>query len=101
MKHPVCVVVGVGEGNGAALARAFARAGMAIALLARRTSFTSNLARELPDARAYACDVSDASSIARTFGSIRADMGDPSVLISNAGSGLWGDVESVSLDAFE
>lgn len=101
MKDPVCAIVGVGEGNGAALARAFARSGMATALLARRTDFTSNLARELSDARAYACDVSDPSSVTRTFAAIRAEMGDPTVLIYNAGSGVWGDIESVRLDDFE
>ena len=53
MRKPVCVVVGVGEGNGAALAREFAGAGMAVALLARRTEVSRNLAQELPDARAY------------------------------------------------
>jgi NAD(P)-dependent dehydrogenase (short-subunit alcohol dehydrogenase family) len=101
MKDPVCAIVGVGEGNGASLARAFARGGMATALLARRTDFTANLARELPDARAYACDVADTSSVARAFAAIRAEMGDPTVLVYNAGSGVWGDIESVSLDAFE
>jgi len=101
MKHPVCVIVGVGEGNGASLARAFAQGGMATALLARRTDFTRALAKELPGARAYACDVSDASSVARVFAAIRTDMGDPAVLVYNAGSGVWGDAESVSLDAFE
>jgi len=101
MKNPVCVIVGVGEGNGAALARAFARGGMATALLARRTDFTSSLAHELSGARAYTCDVSDASSVARTFAAIRTEMGDPVVLVYNAGSGVWGDVESVSLDDFE
>src|SRR5882672_3584506 len=34
---PVCAVVGVGPGNGAALARRFAAEGFAVALLARRT----------------------------------------------------------------
>lgn len=101
MGHPVCVIAGVGEGNGAALARAFARAGMAIALLARRIDFCSHLARELPEARAYACDVSDASSVSHTFASIRSEMGNPAVLVYNAGSGVWGDVESISLEAFE
>lgn len=101
MKQPVGVIVGVGEGNGAALARAFARDGMAIALLARRTEFTGQLARELPGARAYACDVSDASAVARTFAAIRTDMGNPAVLVYNAGSGVWGDVESVGLADFE
>ena len=101
MKTPVCVVVGVGEGNGAALARAFARAGMAVALLARRTEFTSDLARELPDARPYACDVSDPVSVAQAFAAIRTEMGDPATLIYNAGAGVWGDVESITASDFE
>jgi NAD(P)-dependent dehydrogenase (short-subunit alcohol dehydrogenase family) len=48
----VCVVVGVGPGNGAALARRFAAEGYAVALLARRTEFTQKLAGDLPGARA-------------------------------------------------
>jgi NAD(P)-dependent dehydrogenase (short-subunit alcohol dehydrogenase family) len=101
MRKPVCAVVGVGEGNGAALARAFARTGMAVALLARRTDFTSDLARELSDARPYACDVSDPSLVAQAFATIRTEMGDPATLVYNAGSGVWGDVESITLDDFE
>jgi len=101
MTKPVCAVVGVGEGNGAALARAFSDAGMAVALLARSTVFTSKLANELPDARAYACDASDPISVADAFASIRQDLGDPATLVYNAGSGVWGDVETISLDGFE
>lgn len=101
MAKPVCVIVGVGEGNGAALARAFAREAMAVALLARSTDFTEALASELGDARAYSCDVSDAPSVAAAFASIRSDLGDPTVLVYNAGSGVWGDVETITLGGFE
>ncbi len=101
MAKLVCVVVGVGEGNGAALARAFACEGMALALLARNTDFTIKLAEELGDARAYPCDVSKPDAIAEAFARIRADLGDPATVIYNAGSGSWGDVESISLEAFE
>lgn len=101
MSKPVCVVAGVGEGNGAALARAFSEEGMAVALLARDTDFTGGLAVELAGSRAYACDVSDAASVKTTFDAIRRDMGDPETLVYNAGSGVWGDVESISLDDFE
>ena len=101
MARPVCVVVGVGEGNGAALARAFAGEGMAVALLARGTGFTAALAEELGDARAYACDVSDPDSIAEAFARIRDELGDPATVLYNAGSGTWGDVETIGLDDFE
>jgi NAD(P)H-hydrate repair Nnr-like enzyme with NAD(P)H-hydrate epimerase domain len=47
-QKPVCVVVGVGPGNGAAFARRFAAEGYAVALLARSTGLTSGLAKELP-----------------------------------------------------
>lgn len=101
MSSPVCVVVGVGEGNGAALARAFSRTGMSVALLARRTEFTATLAKSLPEARAYACDVSDADSVAESFARIRVELGDPTTVVYNAGSGVWGDVESIDLESFE
>ena len=43
MGKPVCVVVGVGPGNGAALARRFHAEGFAVALLARSTELSSAL----------------------------------------------------------
>jgi NAD(P)-dependent dehydrogenase (short-subunit alcohol dehydrogenase family) len=101
MSKPLCVIAGIGEGNGAALARAFSNEGMAVALLARGTDFAAKLAEELPDSRAYACDVSDAASVAETFDRIRRETGDPETVVYNAGSGVWGDVESIDLDGFE
>jgi len=101
MATPVGVIVGVGEGNGAALARAFAKAGMRLALLARQSRLSEELAAALPDARAYACDVSDAASVADTFARIRSELGDPATVVYNAGSGVWGDVESIDPESFE
>ncbi len=55
MNKPVCVVIGVGVGNGAAIARKFSEAGYKVALLARTLEFTSKLAGELNDAIAVTC----------------------------------------------
>ena len=96
MGKPVCVIVGVGPGNGAAFARRFSDGGFAVALLARKLELTNQLAAELPDAKAYACDVTDNSSIERAFGAIRQNLGEVDVLIYNAGSGSWGTVEEVT-----
>jgi NAD(P)-dependent dehydrogenase (short-subunit alcohol dehydrogenase family) len=74
---------------------------MALALLARGKELTGRLAEELGDAQAYACDAADPTSIAEAFASIREDLGDPAVLIYNAGSGDRGAAESIPLDAFE
>lgn len=44
-KQPVCVVIGVGPGNGAAFARRFGLSGYQVALLARQTDYTNALAK--------------------------------------------------------
>jgi len=93
---PVCTVLGVGPGNGAAFARRFASEGYTVALLARTTELSGNLASSLPDARAYACDVTDAGSIERAFDAIRRDLGEVQVLVYNAGSGVWGSIEEAT-----
>lgn len=96
MTKPVCVVIGVGAGNGAALARRFASEEYSLALLARSKEFSVKLASELGNARAYICDVSDSEAIKDTFGRIRKELGNVDVLVYNAGSGTWGNVEEVS-----
>jgi NAD(P)-dependent dehydrogenase (short-subunit alcohol dehydrogenase family) len=100
-KKKVCAVVGIGPGNGAALARRFAAEGYAVALLARRTELSNELAASLPGSRAYACDVADAAAVERTFKAIATDLGDVDVMVYNAGSGVWGNVEEVSAADFE
>ena len=101
MTKPVCAIVGIGPGNGAALARRFAAAGYAIAMMSRQTDLSAQLAAELGDARAYACDVADAASVAGAFERTRGDLGDVDVLVFNAGSGTWGTIEEISPEAFE
>lgn len=100
-KLPVCAVVGIGPGNGAAFARRFAADGFAVALLARSPSLSHELAKELPHARAYECDVGDAASVQRTFDAIRADLGDPEVVIFNAGSGTFATFDDITAEQFE
>ena len=100
-QKPLCAVVGVGPGNGAAFARRFAAEGYAIALLARTTNVTSRLAQELPLARAYACDAGDPATVERTFEAIESDLGPVDVLIYNAGKGVWGSDEEVTFEDFE
>jgi len=100
-KSPVCAVVGVGPGNGEALARRFAADGYALALMARRTDLTTKLAAELKRAKSYACDVADAASVEAAFAAMRADLGEVDALIYNAGSGVWGHVEEVKAEDLE
>jgi len=101
MSKPVCVVVGVGPGNGAALARRFHEEGYAVALLARSTAFTSELAQELPGSRAHACDVTDEASVAHAFAAVTSELGPVDTLVYNAGSGVWGSIETLAPKDFE
>ena len=101
MSKPVCVVVGVGPGNGAALAQRFHDEGYAVALLARSSDVSVALAERLGDARAYACDVTDEASVTQTFATIVRELGPVEVLLYNAGSGVWGTIEDVSARDFE
>jgi NAD(P)-dependent dehydrogenase (short-subunit alcohol dehydrogenase family) len=100
-KLPVCALVGVGPGNGEAIARRFAADGYAVALMARRTELTGKLAAELRGAKAYACDAGDEASVNAAFAAMRADLGDAEVLVYNAGSGVWGHVEEVKAEDLE
>lgn len=97
----MCAVVGVGPGNGASFARRFGEEGYKVALLARTTELTSALASEIAGSKAYACDVADAASVETTFTAIRTELGDPEVMIYNAGSGVWGNIDEVTAEGFE
>lgn len=99
--RPVCAVVGVGPGNGAAFAQRFASEGYQLALLARQMEFTTDLAAKLDGARAYACDVTDMASVERAFAAIRKDLGEIDVLVYNPGGGVWANVEDISPADFE
>lgn len=101
MKKPVCVVVGVGPGNGAAFAKRFNKEGYTVALLARSNDYTNKLAKELRDAKAYECDVTDVSAVNSTFDNIQSELGEVDVVIYNAGSGTWGNIEEITPDSFE
>lgn len=101
MSKPVCVVCGIGPKNGAAFARRFSREGYAVGLLSRSTALSAELAEELGDAKAYACDASDEASVKEAFAAVRAELGPVEVLVFNAGSGSWGNIEELEAADFE
>lgn len=89
MAKPVSVVVGIGPKNGASFVRELHAAGYRVALVSRTTELSQKIVAELGDAKAYACDAGQPDHVAKTFAAIRADLGDPEVLVYNAGSGSW------------
>ncbi len=89
MTKPVCLITGVGEGTGAALARRFAEGGYQVAMLARNHGRLKKLEGEIADAKAYACDIADLDALRAIVESVRAEMGSPSVLVHNAVSATF------------
>ena len=95
MSKPVCVVIGVGPGNGAAFARKFSTEGYATALLARNESYLEQLEGKVAGSRAFRYDATDVEAIPGVFARIRDELGPVSVLVYNAGSGVFGDFDKV------
>jgi NAD(P)-dependent dehydrogenase (short-subunit alcohol dehydrogenase family) len=98
---PVAVVAGAGPGNGEALAKRFADAGYAVALLARDPVRVATLSSQIAHSRDYACDVGDAEAVSAAFTKIRSEFGEVDVLLYNAGSGVFADVEAITPEQFE
>jgi NAD(P)-dependent dehydrogenase (short-subunit alcohol dehydrogenase family) len=90
MTKPVCVVTGVGPGTGAALVRRFVAGGYQVAMLARNAERLGDLAREMADAHAFTCDVSDPAQVDAALAAIRARLGGVDVLVHNAVGGAFG-----------
>jgi NAD(P)-dependent dehydrogenase (short-subunit alcohol dehydrogenase family) len=89
-KQPVCVVSGVGPGTGSVLARRFTAGGYRVAMLARNAERLAGLERELPGAKAYPCDVSDAAQVEAAADRIERELGAPATLVHNAVGGAFG-----------
>jgi NAD(P)-dependent dehydrogenase (short-subunit alcohol dehydrogenase family) len=100
MAKDVAVIVGVGPGLGAALARRFAQGGLAVAIAARNPDKLAPLAREI-GGRAYACDATDARSVERLFEQAEREIGAPAVAIYNAGAYAPGAVLDIEAAEFE
>jgi NAD(P)-dependent dehydrogenase (short-subunit alcohol dehydrogenase family) len=94
------LIVGVGSGLGAALARVFAGEGMALALAARDTAKLSGLAAET-GARTYACDAGDIAAVAALFKSIDEDFGRLGLVVYNAAARVRGPIAELDPAAVE
>ncbi|MEO7109512.1 MAG: SDR family NAD(P)-dependent oxidoreductase [Polyangiaceae bacterium] len=98
----ICAVIGIGPGNGEACARKFAAEGYVVALLSRKDDLSKKLAAEVGGgSKAYVCDVSDPASVTRAFSEIKNDLGEVSVVVFNAGSGVFGSIEETTVSDFE
>ena len=94
------LITGASSGIGAALAREYDKRGARVALLARRKERLGALAAELRDARAIACDVTNDASVQAAVREALAAFGELDVVVANAGIGVTGSVEELSIDDY-
>jgi short-subunit dehydrogenase len=77
------LIVGAGAGLSASIARAFAAAGIHIALAARDTGKLNALAGEI-GAKAYACDATERGNVEKLFAALETEGRGPDVVVYNA-----------------
>ena len=81
--YRTALIVGAGSGLSASLARLFAKAGMKVALGARRADGLAGLAKEI-GGKAFACNATDPDEVAKLFADVEAAFGAPDVVVYNA-----------------
>ncbi len=90
----VVLVTGAGQGNGAAIARAFGAAGARVAVVDRNletaTAVAAQIAAARGSAQAFELDVSDPEACVRVAAAVGEQLGAVNVLVNNAGILLRG-----------
>lgn len=100
----VAFITGASSGLGAALARELARQGADAALAARRLDRLEALAADIRDrgrrALALRCDVTRNGDLETAVARTVAELGQLDVLVANAGFGVMGRLEQLTLDDY-
>lgn len=90
-----CLVVGAGDGVGAAIGRAFAREGLTVCLTRRprNLDLLEALAASIEEgggnARAFGVDARDETQMIGLFRTIEAEVGPLEVVVFNVGANVW------------
>jgi short-subunit dehydrogenase len=102
LNNKIMVVTGASSGIGAATARAAARDGAKLVLLARNQAKLEEVAEEIRRsgkvANAYTVDLTVADAVSEVAKRITSEVGTPDILFNNAGAGRWLSVEETEPD---
>ena len=103
LDHRVALVTGASSGIGAATAKALARDGAHVCLLARTESSLHEIAEEIREAGGtadvYPIDLADFDAVEALADDIERDVGTPHVIVNNAGAGRFRAIEETSPEA--
>jgi NAD(P)-dependent dehydrogenase (short-subunit alcohol dehydrogenase family) len=98
MTQPVALIVGVGTGLSASLARLLHNNGMHIALGARDVSKLDSLKQET-NAQVYTCDACEPDSVNTLFSAVVDDVGVPDIVVFNPSARVRGPVTEIDPEA--
>ena len=101
MSKPVCVIIGVGPGNGLSFAKRFSKQGYSVALCSRSLERLKEYSNQIEDAYAFEYDVTDVKAAEKVFSEIRERLGPVSVLIYNAGAGEFSNIDRATVESFQ
>jgi NAD(P)-dependent dehydrogenase (short-subunit alcohol dehydrogenase family) len=94
LPYRTALIIGAGVGISASLARAFTREGLKVGLVARDPSKLEKLAGET-GASVFSADASQPAAVAQLFADVEARLGEPDVVVYNAGARLQGSVAEI------
>lgn len=97
MTERLALVTGGGSGIGAAIARAASRAGYRVAIMDAQADAAEAIARELGNAVALPCDVTDELAVDAALAALGAA---PDLLVNNAGIVKFGHLVDISVKDF-
>lgn len=102
MSQAICVIVGFGTGVSLGVAKAFAKEGYTLALIARNAAKLEANSQELRQAghllHLFTADAGNQDSLMQTFAQIRSQLADPEVLVYNAAVFTPGKPTTVSFE---
>lgn len=89
LPYRTALIVGAGSGISASVARAFTTAGLKVGLVARSKEKLAGLAQEI-NALTFTADAAQPESVAQLFREVDASLGEPDVVVYNAGARAQG-----------
>jgi NAD(P)-dependent dehydrogenase (short-subunit alcohol dehydrogenase family) len=96
----IAIITGGGSGIGKAIADAFAGEGATCVLAARGRERLEQAAKEMPNADAFVCDVTDEAQVDALFEHTASAHGPVDILVNNAGIAAPGLTHELPPDAF-